>query len=75
MLGDIRVGAREAPDMHLIDHGVAQRRAQRPVVAPGEAVVDQPALRHHARVVAPVHREIAARPADAIAEMQIADMK
>ncbi len=27
MLGDIRVGAREAPDMHLIDHGVAQRRA------------------------------------------------
>ena len=75
MLGDIRMATGETADMHLVDHRVAQRRAQRPVVAPGEAVIDQAAFRHHACIVAPIHRQIAARPADAIAEMQVADMK
>src|SRR6185437_13407595 len=75
ILGDVGMGTREAADMHLVDHRVAQRRAQRPIVTPGEAVIDQAGFRHYPRIVAPIHGEIAPRPADAIAEMQIADVK
>ena len=69
---DLRVQLGEAAHVHLVDDCVVPRRARVAVVAPRERRIDDLALRHAARVVAPILRQVGALTADAIAEMRIA---
>src|SRR4029453_2080665 len=58
--------------MRLVDDGVFPWGMRPPLVAPGEGLIDHHALRHAARIIATVEREITARAAGAISEMRIA---
>ncbi len=68
----LRMQLGEAAHVHLVDDRVVPRRARIAVVAPRERRVDDLALRHAARVVAPILRQVGALTADAIAEVRIA---
>ena len=65
---------REALDVGLVDDGVLPGNvgAQHLAAAPVEGLVDHDGLRHAARIVAPVERQILARAAGAVGEMRVA---
>ena len=63
---------REAFDVRFINNRVAPGNGGPAFFAPGEGFVHNHTLRHTARIVAPVEREIGACAAGAVAEMRIA---
>src|SRR5262245_5741054 len=70
--GQVLALLRQSFDMRLVDDGVFPGRMRPALIAPGEGLVDHHPLRHAARIIAAVEREIAARAAGAISEMRIA---
>ena len=64
---------RQALDVRLVDDGVFPGDVGAHLAAaPVEGLVDDDGLRHAARIVAPVEREVLARAAGAIGEMRVA---
>ena len=62
---------RQPFDVGLINDGLFPRDRGPALLAPGERFVDDDGLRHSARIVPPVERQVGARAARAIAEMRI----
>src|SRR5947209_12541489 len=58
-------------DVGFVDDRVLPGNRRSPFFAPCEGFVDDHALRHSARVVSPVEREVGARTAGAVPEMRV----
>ena len=69
-----RVARGEALDVSLVDHGQVPRRAERPIVAPGEGGVHDDALGNEGSAVALVSREVRVRVADPVPEDRVAPL-
>ncbi len=70
--GHILAKLRQSLNVGFVDDRVLPRDRGSEFFAPGKGFVDDHALRHSTRVVAPVEREVGSRAAGAIAEMRIA---
>jgi hypothetical protein len=70
----VRMAARVAGDVHLVDEAVVGRVVRPAVVAPVEVRVDHLALGHHRGAVAPVERQVLLLVADGVAEMRVAPL-
>src|SRR4029434_5503488 len=67
----IRMLHRESANVKLVDHRVMPWDVRRPVVAPGECRVDYLALRHRARSVAAIKRQVTSAVADGITVQRV----
>jgi hypothetical protein len=69
-----RVARGEALDVSLVHHRQVPRRAERPIVAPGEGGVHDDALGNEGSAVAIVSREVGVRVADPVPEDRVAPL-
>ena len=67
----VRVAPRHALDVRLVDHRLRPGPQPEPVRPPGMRGVDDPALRHRPRAVAPVERQVGVAAADPVAVERI----